>query len=540
MSKLRSFALLIFALVTLFVGMRIFAPAFAAEEDKGLLADLISRALSTPSSTVSVGAVSGALSSDATVRDIVISDRNGPWLKLDQVRLIWTRSALLRRRLEVDRLEIGRLDIIRRPLPATPQSKAQVSDAPILPDLPVKVEIKAFQLSELVLGPTVAGVPARISANGSASLGSPAEGLNLSLEARRLDAPGQFVTKLSYVPSTNTLQTRLDADEPAGGIIAHLANIPGEPPVALKLDGNGTLDAFLAKLTFNAGPDIGAQGSAQLGRDGSRRKLSLDLASRIEGLLPSVISPVFAGATQLNGGITFADDGALDIKALTLVSRLARFEVAGRYGVDKTLDFKVTAAALPNEGDKTKTGDTELGRLAFLGTITGPVASPSVNASLNIAAARLPFGGFDTLQARFSATPKGRIDDPDLRLVLVGEGAIDKLAFKDAGLAQAFDGAVTFDLKGVTSADGVTNFETLVLGTRGGDISYKGLLGLKTVVGRGVPPASRSFPLQHVIRPHTVGRSSAEDRFERRCFEECRLGQSRWTGHGAADRRCRL
>ena len=51
------------------------ASAYAAEGDKGVLADLISRALSSPSMTVSIGAVDGVLSSDASISDIVLSDR---------------------------------------------------------------------------------------------------------------------------------------------------------------------------------------------------------------------------------------------------------------------------------------------------------------------------------------------------------------------------------------------------------------------------------------------------------------------------------
>ena len=62
-------------------------PVRAAESDKGVVADLISRALSSPSMSVSVGAVDGVLSSDSTISDIVLSDRDGPWLKIDKVRL---------------------------------------------------------------------------------------------------------------------------------------------------------------------------------------------------------------------------------------------------------------------------------------------------------------------------------------------------------------------------------------------------------------------------------------------------------------------
>ena len=109
------------------------ATAYAAEGDKGVLADLISRALSSPSMSVSIGAVDGVLSSDASISDIVISDRNGPWLKVDTARLVWNRLALFSRRLEVDQLTIGRLEFLRRPLPSEtpPPSTPTISVSPL-------------------------------------------------------------------------------------------------------------------------------------------------------------------------------------------------------------------------------------------------------------------------------------------------------------------------------------------------------------------------------------------------------------------------
>src|ERR1700761_4692536 len=70
-------------------------PTRADEGDKSVLGSLLSRALSTPSSRVSIGAVDGALSSDATIRDVAVSDRDGVWLKLDRARIVWRRLALL-------------------------------------------------------------------------------------------------------------------------------------------------------------------------------------------------------------------------------------------------------------------------------------------------------------------------------------------------------------------------------------------------------------------------------------------------------------
>src|SRR5271165_6916607 len=116
------------------------APVRADEADKGVLANLISQALSSPTTSVSIGAFDGVLSSNASISDIVLSDRNGPWLKIDRVRLIWSRLALLSRRLEVDQLMIGHMQFLRRPLPSeAPPPPDNATPQPILPELPVKV-----------------------------------------------------------------------------------------------------------------------------------------------------------------------------------------------------------------------------------------------------------------------------------------------------------------------------------------------------------------------------------------------------------------
>jgi len=93
------------------------------------------------------------------------------------------------------------------------------------------------------------------------------------------------------VPQTQALTLQAKLDEPESGIVARAASIPGLPAVKLDLDGKGTLDAFKANLAFDAGPTIGATGGAELKRDGTARRLSLDLKSRIEGWLPPMAAP---------------------------------------------------------------------------------------------------------------------------------------------------------------------------------------------------------------------------------------------------------
>src|SRR3954463_10568600 len=109
--------LLAFALAIL--GLAVVASAGpAADEEKGVLASLISRALSTPTTRVAIGRIDGALSSDAVIHNLEISDRDGVWLKLDRARIVWRRLALLNRRLAIDVVRANRVGIARPPRPA--------------------------------------------------------------------------------------------------------------------------------------------------------------------------------------------------------------------------------------------------------------------------------------------------------------------------------------------------------------------------------------------------------------------------------------
>jgi translocation and assembly module TamB len=451
--------------------------------ERGVLADLISKALSTGTSQVSIGAVEGALSSDATIRDIVVADADGPWLRLDRARLIWTRSALLLRRLEVNRLEIGRLEIIRKPRP-DPAAPPPTDDSPILPELPLKVIVEAFQLGELVLGPTVINAPARLSANGAARLGPPNEGFDLRLTGRRLDMGGSLDVNLRFVPETTQLQLAVKLDEPEGGLLSTAADLPGRPAVKLDLTGDGPLDRFRATLAFNAGPTIGANGTADLTRRGAGRQLLLALDSRVAGLMPPPVAPVFEGSTRLDGTVGFADSGAISVERLALVSALARLDVNGVYGADKTLDFKVTAAARPNAEGRTVASGAEIGKLAFDAAIRGPAAGPRIEASLQAERASVPVGKLGKLDLTFTATPTGPLTDPATRTVLISDGEASGVALADPGLARFIGDQLRFTLRGTASEGGGGEFETLKLAFSGAELSYSGRLGPNRILGK--------------------------------------------------------
>ncbi|WP_375460316.1 translocation/assembly module TamB domain-containing protein [uncultured Enterovirga sp.] len=455
----------------------------SGDSDKGVLAGLISRALSTPATRVSIGDVEGALSSDATVRNIEISDRDGVWLRLDRARIVWRRLALLQRRLEIDRLEVGILDIRRRPIPAEGQVAGE--DQPILPELPVKVEIKAFNLAELQVGEPLLGTEARVTATGAARLSNNLqEGLDLTFDARRLDQPGTLAARLGLVPQGQRLTLMLKVDEPAGGILARAASLPGQPPVKFNLDGEGTLDAFAARLALDAGDGLGANGSANLSRQGAVRRLALDLQAKVEGLLPEAAAPVFAGTTRLTGNAGFADDGTITLTGINLAAAAARLDIAGTISRDGIADLTIAAANVPTTEGRTVTGPTEIRRLAFQGRVTGPVTAPNVDATLALEDARTPAGRLARLDATFRAATAGVAPSGATQLAITGDARASGLAPFDPALARAIGETVAFTLRGMATTKAVLDVETLNVTTPTLTARYAGRLGSDEVRGR--------------------------------------------------------
>ncbi|WP_445928933.1 translocation/assembly module TamB domain-containing protein [Methylorubrum thiocyanatum] len=458
----------------------------AADGEKTVLGGLLSKALSTPSSQVTIGAVDGALSSDATIRGVVISDSDGPWLKLDRARLVWRRLALLSGRLEVDSLEIGRLEVLRKPVPGPTPAEAE-PDGSLLPDLPVKVEIKAFTLAELVLGESVAGQPARLAGEGKAKLGNPSEGLDVDADFRRLDAAGRFVARLLFVPKGERLEVKANLIEPQGGLLSKAANLPGTPPINFDLDGSGTLDAFNARLDFDAGPEIGAKGGARLSRIGTDRRLSLDLASRIEGLVPGPAAAIFSGETKLDGGMAFSDTGAFRIDRLDLASRTARLGIGGTLTADRVADFTITARAVPTEGGVTKAAEAELETLVFDGSLKGPLASPRVKGNLKAAGLRTRESSLERVDAVLSVEPQnsGRTggEPKTQRFAITADAAMDGLRLADPALRRAVGSRAKLVLRAAAGADGVLDVETLTVESDTARAAYAGRLGQNTLTG---------------------------------------------------------
>ncbi|HRJ68100.1 MAG TPA: translocation/assembly module TamB domain-containing protein [Beijerinckiaceae bacterium] len=474
------------AIATLLVGLMLVGATEgrAQDDQRSVLAKVISTALSSPEGQVRIGAVDGPLSSNAQIRDIEISDREGPWLRVDSARLVWRRAALLSRRLEVEQLEIGRIEVLRKPVPAVRQAAG--NDEPLLPELPVKVVVAAFSVGELVLGAPIAGSPARLAVTGNLSLGAPSEGLQAAIALRRRDRDGTSDLRLQFLPKGETLDLVLQHQESPGGLVAHVLDIKDRPAVSLDLQGRGPLDAWRAQLAFSAGDAGRATGRATITRQGASRRVELNIAGQVHGLLPPVAATIFSGETSITGQLDLADDGAIALPGLRLASTQAELTVAGTLGSDRRLDVQANARALP--GDRTSTP-----RLAALSGLMldvrarGTLDAPDIDGRIEAEISRLEAFADDlglSIRggAKISAAVKGRPLDRtlDASLAVIGR----TLTFGNAQLTALLGSQAALSGKASLRGDRVA-IENLALKARRVDAVLSGSVETAASATRG-------------------------------------------------------
>ena len=145
----------------------------STESDNGFLINFLQTKISGPGRQISLSGVEGALSSQAKIGKITVSDDKGPWLEIDNVELDWNRLALLRGRVSVNRLHADRIAWLRKAeMPPAPRKLPEAEAKPFsLPELPVSIHLEELDLEEVSFDEAVFGQAASLKATGAMDLG---------------------------------------------------------------------------------------------------------------------------------------------------------------------------------------------------------------------------------------------------------------------------------------------------------------------------------------------------------------------------------
>ncbi|MEM1078024.1 MAG: translocation/assembly module TamB domain-containing protein [Pseudomonadota bacterium] len=302
-----------------------------AQDEKGGLEGLLERSLSSETLEVTVEGLSGALSSTATIESLTFADPSGPWMVIEDAKLDWTRTALLRGRVRAKELAAGRITLLRIPTgapedPELPKAEAEPFQFQ-LPELPVSIEIERIAAEEIVLEDPVLGEKVVAKLVGGLTLADGNGSIALDLE--RTDVTGTLLDlNASFQNSSEELVVILDAKGREGGLLSRKTGIPGAPDLELSVTGRGLLSDFEADLRFATADSTRLGGIVRLlaaeaeGSEGVDRTIQAKLSGDIRPLVTEDIQSFFGDETGLDFETVLFGSGAISIPRLHLQSSL--------------------------------------------------------------------------------------------------------------------------------------------------------------------------------------------------------------------------
>ncbi|MEO1745500.1 MAG: translocation/assembly module TamB domain-containing protein [Pseudomonadota bacterium] len=297
------------------------------ETERSGFIQFVENQLSTPDRQIRLNGIQGTLSSNVRFESITLADREGIWLTIVEPQLIWSRSALLGGRLEIERLTATRIDVARPPAPVPNRPDMQATSFQV-PELPVAVQIDALvaeqvSLAEGVLGPAVVfSVDGRLALEGG--------GLDARLALQRLDGgEGQVNLTAAFQPEEGQLAVDLRGSEARDGIMANLLDIPARPALDFAIVGAGPIDELSIDLQMAADGERLISGTLTTARQSSGTQLMVDADAQLVPLVSGRLANFFAGESLIEATALVGDDGSIDLSRFDLQTAQASIMATG-------------------------------------------------------------------------------------------------------------------------------------------------------------------------------------------------------------------
>ncbi len=314
----------------------------AQDDDRGFLTNLLEENLSGAGRDIRIIGFEGALSSSATIEELTIADDDGIWLTLRGAELDWTRSALLRGRLDVETLSAQEIILSRLPTTSSDSPTPEATEF-ALPELPVSVNIGKLTADRVEFGAAVIGQEVVVKLDGSMALEG-SEGM-ATLAVERIDnEEGLLNLTASYSNATTRLALMLGLSEGPGGIATTLLNLPGSPATDLEIDGDDPIDNYTADLMLATEGQQRLRGQVMLSAtpptEGTNELTPLDASKYFRINVGGDIAPLFAPDYQA----FFGDDirlvargnvpttGGVSLERIALRAQSIKLEGNGAFG----------------------------------------------------------------------------------------------------------------------------------------------------------------------------------------------------------------
>lgn len=423
------------------------------DEERSFFVGLLEDQLSTPNRIIRINGIEGVLSSEATIGEITIADREGVWLRIEDASIDWSRTTLIvRQRLDISRLSANSIEVLRKPLPDENALPSPESTTFSIPELPIAINLGALEIPKVTFGENVFGLASVLAVKGRIKLEQGT--LDSALDVTRMDGPGgKLALVAAYANATSQLELDLNLSEPKDGVLANLLNIENRPPLSLTVQGSGPLENLDVALALRSEGNPALEGKAQFRGQPDGLGFNINVGGPVSMLIPNEFRGFFGNDTRLQAAGVSRKGGGLLLSTLTLSSAALSVSAAAETASDGfltalSLDAAIAdplknAVLLPIKG-----GDTSLQSARMTATY-GEAGSTTWQAKLSIDGLRTAQFAARDVTALLNGQAQNLTDPTNRQITYKLDAALNGISAEDPEMHKALGETVKLTSNGL-------------------------------------------------------------------------------------------
>ncbi|MCO6188085.1 translocation/assembly module TamB domain-containing protein [Rhizobium sp. L1K21] len=398
---------------------------------------------------ISIDEPSALLSGDLTAKHIAIADAEDTWLEIDNLKADWSPVDLLSATLKVNALSADAVNLDRLP---ESDSTGDTSSG----GLPVALDINGISLPQVILGETFSGKTEKLALNGNLALDQDRIATDLkATDLNRGDA--EVVAKVDYDVAANNLALDLNVNEANGGFVSSLLKLPGDPALAINVEGKGPLNNW-------KGEAHGALEGVEVVRfdanyrqpESGKNIIAVSGGGALDALMPPAVSPLFAGTTKVDVEAEIGTEGSVSVNRGLVQTGALSAKVSGRYTPEGQNDLQAQITALNDVADFNFLTDDGGWRVLLKSAdiaISGPAEASNITVNAALDKVEVQAGEIDGVNLSIRS---GAFDLKNRAGAISATLRVDSSRFDDENLDRLVEAPLTLGLPLTVDGDQVS------------------------------------------------------------------------------------
>ncbi len=214
------------------------------------IASMVEDSLKTAESSIAIGEIEGSIFSDLQISSVTLSDRQGIWLEIQDIKATWSPASIFASTLHVSEISANLVDLKRTP--ETPEEKSEPEDQTpftlTLPELPIDIVIENFSASKIIIGETFANVSSNFKLSGALKL-TEADGITIKTNLVNSESNQDKIhIDVSYPREGSSLDVDMTLSAPKDGFFISLAGLDVAKDIVAEINGQGPINDWSGNI----------------------------------------------------------------------------------------------------------------------------------------------------------------------------------------------------------------------------------------------------------------------------------------------------